>query len=730
MGIWIDAENRLFTLETKGCSYQLKADEYGFVHHLYYGAPVGQADMSYTEYFADIGFSPNPAEWADRRTFSLDVVSQEYTGCGAGDFRVSCLSVQNADGSFSADLRYQGYELLEGKYAIPGMPASHAEASAAQTLILHLQDPVTKLEVDLLYGVFEDSDVIARSAVIRNGADTPVSLHRAASMCLDIPFGEWELIHFHGRHNGERQKERLPVMNGVQTVSSTRGASSHQHNPFVILAQPHAGEDAGECIGAMLVYSGSYRIDVERSQMGGTRIAAGVNDDRFCWTLAPGEAFHTPEVLLCRSGAGLGALSQAYHDFIMEHVCRGKFVHAPRPVLINNWEATYFDFDAKKILDIAAQAGELGVDMLVLDDGWFGGRVNDFTGLGDWFVNEEKLGCPLRELIDGVHGMGMKFGLWIEPEMVSPGTKLLAQHPDWALTVPGRAPTLGRSQLVLDMSRQDVVDDLYDCFAKILTENPIDYIKWDMNRHMTDVFSHALSAGRQGEVHHRYILGVYQLLERLTQGFPDVLFEGCSGGGGRFDAGMLYYHPQIWCSDDTDPIERLRIQYGTSFGYPVAAVGSHVSASPNHQTGRSTPIHTRAVVAMSGTFGYELDLQLITPEEKEAVRQQTAAYKRLQPLIQHGLYFRLTDAMQDRVFTAWQFAARDAGRALLNVVVVAPQPTPRPMHVRLKGLDPLATYRETASGRTYTGAALMHGGYTLPAMYGDYPALQLEFEKI
>ena len=730
MCIEIDNKKRLFSLNTKHTTYQMVADSHGFLRHIYYGRKIGSFDMRYREYYSDCGFSPNPYELQTQRDFSLDTRSMEYTGCGIGDFRPGCVRLTNGDGSFSADLRYVGHSLREGKYRIPGLPASYDNGGQCQTLRIDLKDDVSDVIVSLYYGVFPEQDMIARSAVVKNCGKQPIQLYKAASACLDLPFGTWDLIHFQGRHCMERMPERMPVPHATVNISSGRGASSHQHNPFAILAAPETGEDNGPCYGAMLVYSGNFKIEAECSQMQSTRLVAGISDEQFCWHLEPGESFYTPELLLSYTHRGLTALSQCYQDFVAENICRGPYKDGSRPVLINNWEATYFDFNAETLCGIARQARNLGVDMLVLDDGWFGQRDDDTSGLGDWFVNEQKLGCTLPRLIDRVRKMGLKFGIWVEPEMVSQNSLLYRQHPDWALTVPGRNPTVGRGQLVLDLSRKDVVDYLYATFSQLLRSNAIAYVKWDMNRHLTDVFSRELPPQRQGEVFHRYMLGLYDLLERLTQEFPQVLFEGCSGGGGRFDAGMLYYFPQIWCSDDTDPIERLKIQYGTSFGYPIRSVGSHVSASPNHQTGRKTPLNTRAVVAMSGTFGYELDLQLLSAEEKEEIRRQIPKYKRWQSLIFHGNYYRLTNPLRDDYFTAWQFAAKDGTQALLNVVVTAPKANPYPIHVTLKGLDPEGMYREEGSGMVYSGAALMYGGYTLPALQGDYPSVQLFFKKI
>ena len=729
MSIRIDRETGLITLHTLHTSYQMWADGQGVVHHLYYGPSIGGSDLRGLEFYSDCGFSPQPAGMDRQRDYSLDTLCQEYTGSGVGDYRIGCLRLAGPDGSRAADLRFVSAEAVPGKYALPGLPAACAEDGACETLRLKLKDKVNGLAVTLLYGVFAQADVITRAALLENEGSGSIRLDKAASACLDLPFGKWELIHFHGRHCMERQPERVPLSHNIQTLRSARGASSHQHNPFAILAAPHTTEETGECLGAMLVWSGNFKIECEVSQMQSTRLVAGVSDDDFSWTLEPGGQFAAPEVLFCYSDQGLSELSARYHRFLQRHIIRSPWRDKPRPILINNWEATYMDFDAQRIWDIARQARDLGVEMLVLDDGWFGERSDDSSGLGDWQFNEKKLGCTFDQLIGRVREMGLLFGLWIEPEMVCANTALYAAHPDWALSIPGRAPATGRSQLVLDMGRPDVVDYLYDLFHRLLAEHDIAYIKWDMNRNLTDVYSRVLPPERQGEAAYRYMLGLYSLLDRLTRDFPQVLFEGCAGGGGRFDAGMLCYCPQIWCSDDTDAIHRIKIQYGTSFGYPPCAMGSHISASPNHQTGRSTLLSTRAVVAMAGAFGYELDLQKLTADEKEMVKAQIVRYKQLQPLLLEGRCERLTDAVTDTCFTAWQFTAPDRSRAAVSVVVIDPQANPWPIHIRLRGLDPQALYHESLTERVYTGAALCHAGLTLPIMQGDYPAVQIMIER-
>lgn len=614
----IKAENNVFSLETAHTLYQMKVDMFGVLNHLWYGAKT-DCCMDYLLDYPDLGFSGNIYEAGDNRSYSLNTRPLEYGAEGVGDFRVPAISVTHEDGSTALDLRFQSYEIKRGKYKIQGLPAVYAKEDQAETLEIILKDTATETLVTLLYGVISEADVITRSVIVTNQGKTPVILNKVHSFAMDIPYGDWEWIHFHGRHVMERQAERVPLIHGIQESSSTRGTSSHQQNPTALLCEKGCTETTGFCMGMALMYSGSFQTQVQLDELEQVRMTMGIHADNFAWTLKEGESFYAPEVILSCSDEGMGELSRRFHHIIRNHVCRGQYQLSSRPVLINNWEATYFDFNEEKIEKIARQAAELGIDMMVLDDGWFGKRDSDTSGLGDWFVNEEKLRGGLNTLVEKINHMGMKFGLWFEPEMVSEDSELYRTHPDWAIRIPGRNPSRSRYQLVLDMANPEVTEYLYETISKILRENHIEYVKWDMNRSICDWYTKTLPDSRQKEMPHRYVLGLYELLERLTGEFPHILFEGCSGGGGRFDAGMLYYCPQIWCSDDTDAHERTFIQYGTSFFYPISAVGSHVSAVPNHQTGRSTSIETRGTVAMAGSFGYELDLNILSEEEKQEV---------------------------------------------------------------------------------------------------------------
>lgn len=724
----VRVKDGIFYLETENTLYQMKADEYGVLLHLWYGKKT-DCNMDYLLDYPDVGFAGNVYDVDNCRTYSLNTLPLEYGTAGTGDYRVPAISVTHGDGSTALDLRYQEHKILKGKYSIPGLPAVYAGEEEAETLEIILKDTATDIRVILKYGILENQDVITRSVVIINDGEMPVKINRAHSFSMDMPYGDWEWMHFHGRHAMERQVERVPLLHGVQESGSTRGTSSHQQNPSVLLCEKNCTETSGYCMGAVLMYSGGFQTQVELDQLNQTRIVMGIHPDTFCWTLNGGESFYTPEVILSCSDEGMDKLSGRFHRVIREHVCRGKYKMTERPVLINNWEATYFDFDEEKIFNIAKQASELGVDMMVLDDGWFGKRDSDSTGLGDWFVNEDKIKGGLEKLVKRINGLGMKFGIWFEPEMISEESNLYKEHPDWAIQIPGRKPMRGRYQLVLDMTRQDVRDYLYRQISNVLDCANVEYIKWDMNRSISDWYSPGLSSGRQSEMPHRYVLGLYELLERLTTDYPDVLFEGCSGGGGRFDAGMLYYCPQIWCSDDTDAYERTKIQYGTSFFYPISTVGSHVSAVPNHQTGRLTPLETRAVTAMAGSFGYELDLNTLSEEEKAEVAEQIVRFKKYGLLIHNGSYHRLSNPMEDK-FAIWSFVSEDKKQVLVHGMIFRTEANMLRYPVRLRGLDAAKKYRLNETGQIYTGKALMEAGILLPKAWGDYVPVELYFKQV
>ena len=720
MAITFNETTRIFTLTTAHTTYQMQADAQGYLLHLYYGARTA-GEMDYLLNYGDRGFSGNPNSAGSDRTYSLDALPQEYPSLGTGDFRNYALNIENADGSQCCNPVYITHEIAAGKYTLKGLPFVRAEENEAETLKIILEDPVTKVELHLLYGVLEKEDIITRSVIIKNAGKAPVTVKKAQSACLDFLHGDYDLIKFYGRHAMERNMERMPVSHESTRIGSRRGTSSHQYNPGVILAGKNTNEDSGSCYGMLFVYSGNFLVEAEKDQYDQTRIQMGLTDELFAYPLEAGAEFIAPEVILSYTNKGLSRLSQQYHHCIMNHICQGKYVHANRPVLINSWEAAYFDFTGDTIVEFAKEAKALGIDMVVMDDGWFGKRNDDNSSLGDWYVNEEKLGGTLTKLIERVNAEGVKFGIWIEPEMVSEDSDLYREHPDWAITIPGRKPVRSRNQLVLDFSRKEVRDEIFKRICAVLDQGNVEYIKWDMNRSLADIYA--------PNVTYDYVLGVYDFLEKLTNRYPDILIEGCSGGGGRFDAGMLYYTPQIWCSDNTDAINRTRIQYGTSFFYPVAAMGSHVSAVPNHQTGRVTSMHTRGVAAMSGTFGYELNPALLNAKEKAEIRAQLAQYREYQELIREGDYYRLSNPFQDN-FAAWMVVSDDRSKALVSVIRLTAEANPPAAYVTLKGMEEDAFYREKTTGKVYPGAALMEAGILLPAAVSEYEAYQIELERV
>ena len=720
MAITFNETTRIFTLTTAHTTYQMQADAQGYLLHLYYGARTA-GEMDYLLNYGDRGFSGNPNSAGSDRTYSLDALPQEYPSLGTGDFRNYALNIENADGSQCCNPVYITHEIAAGKYTLKGLPFVRAEENEAETLKIILEDPVTKVELHLLYGVLEKEDIITRSVIIKNAGKAPVTVKKAQSACLDFLHGDYDLIKFYGRHAMERNMERMPVSHESTRIGSRRGTSSHQYNPGVILAGKNTNEDSGSCYGMLFVYSGNFLVEAEKDQYDQTRIQMGLTDELFAYPLEAGAEFIAPEVILSYTNKGLSRLSQQYHHCIMNHICQGKYVHANRPVLIYSWEAAYFDFTGDTIVELAKEAKALRIDMVVMDDGWFGKRNDDNSSLGDWYVNEEKLGGTLTKLIERVNAEGVKFGIWIEPEMVSEDSDLYREHPEWAITIPGRKPVRSRNQLVLDFSRKEVRDEIFKRICAVLDQGNVEYIKWDMNRSLADIYA--------PNVTYDYVLGVYDFLEKLTNRYPDILIEGCSGGGGRFDAGMLYYTPQIWCSDNTDAINRTRIQYGTSFFYPVAAMGSHVSAVPNHQTGRVTSMHTRGVAAMSGTFGYELNPALLNAKEKAEIRAQLAQYREYQELIREGDYYRLSNPFQDN-FAAWMVVSDDRSKALVSVIRLTAEANPPAAYVTLKGMEEDAFYREKTTGKVYPGAALMEAGILLPAAVSEYEAYQIELERV
>lgn len=719
MSIRYDEANRIFELDTRNTSYRIGiADEEGFVGHIYYGQKIRpqKCDQFLRTWEAPFVPSKNNRE----RCSFMDTFPTEYSGNGIGDYRESCIAVKTENGSRTVDLKFVDYDIVNGKPGISGLPASFAGEEEVQTLVVHMMDGGCGIDVDLIYSVFEDEDVITRSVSVKNAGDRDIRLTKVYSACIDMDDEDFEMLTLHGSWARERQIERRPIAYGKQSVSSLRGESSHQDHPFMAWMTKGTDQTTGDVYGMHFVYSGNFIAQIEKSQFDSIRAVMGIHSEGFEWWLTPGETFTAPEVVLTYSHDGLGQMTRNLHDFYRCHMIRSRYLHKKRPVLINNWEATYFDFDTDKLLAIAKSAAEHGIEMLVMDDGWFGHRNDDATSLGDWFVNENKIKGGLKHLVDEVNKLGMKFGIWMEPEMISPDSELYRKHPDWAFAVPERTATLSRNQYVLDLSRKEVRDYVYECVHNVISSANIEYVKWDMNRQLTDIGSVEFTGDRQGELAHGYVLGVYELQERLVNDFPDLLLENCSGGGARFDPGMLYYSPQIWCSDDTDAIERLSIQEGTELIYPLSTMGAHVSDCPNHTVGRSTPFMTRAHVALAGTFGYELDITKISEEERAMIPEQVSMYHKYNDLVREGDYYRVASYRENGLYDCWMVVAKDKSEALVTYVQVLGRPNMHSRKIKLLGLYAAVDYRLDGTDEVYGGDLLMNAGMLVEDMRGDY----------
>lgn len=735
MPITYDKNNKTFKIRAKDTDYMIKIVDDGYLAHVYYGPKLPDDDLGYLLRLDESPFTPAENN-RDKASF-MDSLPFEYPCFGIGDYRDPAFKILDEDGMSCCDLRYVSHKITDGKPKLSGLPATFAtDKSPAQTLEITMYDSHAKLEVLLIYTAFEKLDVITRSVILKNTGNKACTLTRVLSACVDFDTDKYDMITLNGSWARERHIERCPLHIGKQLVDSARGESSHQNNPFTALCEHNADEDKGEVFGFNFVYSGNFVAECEVTQHRKTRFLMGINPLDFGWYLEPGEQFTAPEVVMVHSDSGLGKMSRTFHDLYRNNLIRGEYKDKRRPILINNWEATYFDFDTDKLISIAKEASKLGIEMLVMDDGWFGHRDADNSSLGDWFVYEKKLKGGLKNLVDEVNKLGMKFGIWFEPEMISPDSELYKQHPDWAIQVKGRELTLCREQYVLDYSRADVRDYVYSMMKGILDSANIEYIKWDMNRQLTEVGSTTLPACRQRELWHRYVLGVYELMDRLTTDYPHILLENCSGGGARFDAGMLYYSPQIWCSDDTDAIERLKIQHGTSLCYPCSTMGAHVSDCPNHSVGRNTPFATRGHVAMVGTFGYELDITKISQQDRDMIPQQIAEFNKYNPLIRTGDHYRIGDTFSDIEWDAWMFVSKDKSEALLEFIQILGRPNQRSRRIKLKGLDADALYyEESAPDKKISGAALMNAGINIAKLWnadnlwGDYQSKLFHFIK-
>ncbi|MCQ4088379.1 alpha-galactosidase [Saccharibacillus sp. JS10] len=735
MPIFYNSTNHTFHLQSAASSYIIELMESTQLAHVYWGPKLAQEQFDKRIFSIErASFSPNLSREAMQ--ISLDTLPQEYPSYGSGDFREPAFEVTYENGSTISRLIYERHEIVSGKPGLPSLPATYIEQDQeADTLHVHLRDELTGLRTILSYTVFNELDVITRSVAFVNEGQETMTLNRVLSASVDFNHSEFDFLQLSGAWTRERHIHKRELVPGIHRIDSKRGSSSHNQNPFIALLEKDATEDFGEVYGMSLVYSGGFLGQVEVDSFGLTRAQLGIQPFDFAWRLEAGESFQAPEVVMVRSSEGLGGMSRTYHKLYRTRLSRGEFRDKARPVLVNNWEATYFDFNAEQIKGIAAAGQELGIELFVLDDGWFGQRDSDSSSLGDWFENKRKLPDGLAKLAQEITSTGMEFGLWFEPEMVSPNSELYRAHPDWCLHVPNRSRTEGRGQLVLDLSRQDVCDYIVESVSNVLQSAPITYVKWDMNRNMTEIGSQLLAANRQRETAHRYMLGLYDVLERIVSRFPHVLFESCSGGGGRFDPGMLYYMPQTWTSDDTDAVERLKIQYGTSIVYPASSMGAHVSAVPNHQVDRITPLEMRGHVAMSGNFGYELDLTQFTEEEKNEVKAQVQQYKNLRELIQFGNFYRIKSPFETND-TAWAYVSEDRSQAFAAYFRVLGEPYAPLRRLKLKGLDPTKRYSVEGrlaigeSGSVYGGDELMNFGIALPMLSGDFQSLLYVIKEV
>lgn len=709
MMIEFNQEAQEFHLHNEEISYLISIMKNKQLGHLYFGKRVHSQD-SFSHLIEEAHRPMTAYPFEGDLTFSLEHLKQEYPVYGTSDFKHPALEIQQENGSTISQFEYQSHRIFSGKPALDGLPATYVEQKdEAETLEITLADSVTNVELVILYTIFKNENAIARSARIQNKGSEKLHLTTAMSLSLDLPDSDYEMLQLSGAWSRERHIKTRKLVEGGQSVESTRGHSSHSHNPFIALKRPSTNEFQGEAIGFSLIYSGNFLANVEVDAYETSRVLIGINPFQFDWLLEPEETFQTPEAVIVFSDKGLNGMSQTYHTLYHDRLVRGEWRDKERPVLINNWEATYFDFDEDKIVQIAEKAKAAGIELFVLDDGWFGARNDDLHGLGDWTVNKQKLPNGITGLAQRIEDLGMGFGLWFEPEMVNKNSDLFREHPDWLIETPNRRASHGRNQFVLDYSRPEVVDAIYQMMAKILREAKVSYVKWDMNRSMTEVYSKAYPAERQGEIFHRYILGVYSLYEKLINEFPHILFESCASGGGRFDPGMLYYAPQTWTSDDTDAVERLKIQYGTSLVYPISSMGAHVSAIPNEQVFRNTPLETRANVAYFGSFGYELDLRALTDAELTQVKEQVQFVKQYRKLIHNGIFYRLISPFEKN-FAAWMVVSKDRKQAIVGYYRILSEPIGPFRKLKLQGLDEQCHYHVSELEQDFYGDELMNIG--------------------
>ncbi|MFJ5758552.1 alpha-galactosidase [Neobacillus sp. NPDC093182] len=729
MTIKVNQLTKEFHLYNNQISYIFRVlEKSNHLEHLYFGKRIKHRDSF--SHLIEREVRPSCNMFEGDHTSSLEHIKQEYPSFGTTDFRYPAHTVTNYIGSRITNYQYDSFRIIPGKPALENLPATYAEDSnEADTLEITLIDEVLQSKLILIYTIYSKRNVICRNTRFINTGAEAFYINNAMSTSVDFPGDEFEMLHLAGAWAREAHVEVQKISKGVQSIYSARGASSHTHNPFLALKRLDTTEHTGEVYGFSLVYSGNFLGQVEVDTYSVTRVMMGINPFQFKWKLNPNETFQTPECVMVYSNEGLNGMSQTYHDLYRTRLARGYWRDRERPILINNWEATYFNFNEEKILSIAKTARDLGIELFVLDDGWFGKRNDDTSSLGDWFEDKEKLPNGIQGLSEKIDALGMRFGLWFEPEMVCKDTKLFQQHPDWIIATPNRRASHGRNQFVLDFSRNEVVDHIFTLMDNILSKSKISYIKWDMNRYMTEIYSASLDFDQQGEVAHRYILGVYRLYERLIEKYPEILFESCAGGGARFDPGLLYYAPQAWASDDTDAAERLKIQYGTSMVYPLSSIGSHVSAVPNHQVGRLTPIDTRANVAYFGTFGYELDITNVSDEEKYKVKEQTSFFKEKRQLIQNGHFYRLLNPFESNE-ASWMVVSEDKKEAMVGYYKVLAKPNDKYYRIKLKGLDPDTLYAIEGKETTHYGDELMNIGIVLAENYTDRAGEYWSREKL
>lgn len=705
--IYFRDEEKQFHLSNEKISYIFNVSTDGKLLQLYYGKALPEKDYSY---LIEMHHRPMTTYRQEHDLlYSLEHLKQEFPEYGTTDFRYPAISLRQQNGSRITDFTYLKHKITDGKPKLNQLPATYVEDnSESKTLIITLKDDLTNVELELSYTIFSDLPIITRSTRVLNKGTQTQAIENIASLSLDLPDANYDWLQLSGAWGRERAIKERALQQGIQSIESTRGISSHQHNPFVALKRKNADEHQGEVIGTAFVYSGNFLIQAEVDTWDVTRLRVGINPFGFEWQLKSNESFTTPEAVLVYSDQGLNGMSQAFHKLFRKRLARGKWRDQERPVLINNWEATYFDFNEDKLVSIAETAHDVGIELFVLDDGWFGERNNDHAGLGDWSVNKQRLPHGIGSLAARIRKIGLKFGLWFEPEMINKDSQLYREHPDWLIHTPQRQDHHGRNQFVLNFSMPAVVDNIFNQMSAIIDESKLDYIKWDMNRPLTDVYDSHLDFSQQGEVFHRYVLGVYRLYDMLTTKYPNVLFESCSSGGGRFDPGLLYYAPQTWTSDDSDAIERLKIQYGTSMLYPISSMGAHVSIIPNHQTNRLTPLETRGNVAFFGSFGYELDLNQLTDKEINVVKSQVSFYKKYRSVLHNGTFYRLLSPFNNDEQTAWMVVSPDKKIAIVAHYKTLNQVNRSYQRLKLKGLN--ATFEYELDNSMYTGCELMNAG--------------------